>query len=90
MEELKVIVEKKHNNEKCKENSHADITPFFMSMIQQKTNEGEDGEHHHRGQVESLNAQRRELEQLRNELRKHEQVRFWAKVGKFNIMLLLV
>ena len=30
----------------------------------------------HKGQVEALNAQRKELEELRMELRKHEQVSF--------------
>ena len=60
----------------------AEITPLLMSIFQQHNNNNNSGgaerrdshSQHNKGQVEALNAQRKELEELRLELRKHEQV----------------
>ena len=75
VEELKYIVESKRDNGRSQEPTHSEITPFLMSMFQQRPKDCEERDSNsQKSQVESLNAQRIELEQLRNELRKHEQV----------------
>ena len=72
VEELKISVEAKRESDRTREPA-ADYTPVLMSMIQQPKQAAEASVS--RRQVEDLNAERKKLEELVNEMQRQERVR---------------
>ena len=83
VEELKFVVESKHDYERPRDTpGNTDYGPFLMNMLQQQNNQQQNSQSDDKDQVsskahiEALNSERKKLESLRNELQKQERVIF--------------